>query len=41
MNECEICEKPDSEKPSVFRGKPWCSENHRKLIQGDSPTKRY
>lgn len=41
MNNCEICGKPDSEKPTCFRGERWCCEKHRKLILGDSPVKRY
>lgn len=41
MNNCVVCNKPDNEKPMAFRNKLWCSENHRKMSQGDTPTKRY
>lgn len=26
------CLRPDSVKPTVYRGEPWCCENHRKLL---------
>jgi hypothetical protein len=41
MHNCEVCGKPDNEKPMCFRNAPWCSENHRKQLQKDNPVKRY
>ena len=41
VNECEICKTPDNKKPMAFRRERWCSENHRKKIQGDNPVKKY
>lgn len=41
MHNCEVCGKPDNEKPMAFRMKSWCSENHRKEIQGDEKMKRH
>lgn len=35
MHNCEVCGKADNEKPMAFRTMPWCSENHRKQVQGD------
>lgn len=31
---CKVCNKDDSQKPMAFRGEEWCSEAHRKEIQG-------
>lgn len=41
MNPCQVCNKTDEQKPTIFRGEKWCSESHRKLIVGDTPPKRY
>lgn len=35
MSDCRVCETPDSEKPMVFRGEPYCSDDHRKVIIGE------
>jgi hypothetical protein len=32
---CRVCGKGDKDKPMCFRGEPWCSDNHRKLIVRD------
>lgn len=32
---CMICLKPDEEKPMVFRGELWCSDEHRKMLQNE------
>lgn len=41
MHNCEVCGKPDNEKPMAFRMKPWCCEDHRKKIQGNATQTRY
>lgn len=41
MHNCEVCGKPDNEKPMAFRMKPWCCEDHRKKIQGDVKIERH
>lgn len=30
--DCEICGKPDADKPMAFRGERWCSDDHRKVV---------
>lgn len=40
MHNCEVCGKPDSEKPMAFRNKPWCNENHRKVVQNDKSVRK-
>lgn len=32
---CLVCCRPDLEKPSIFRGTPWCSDDHRKVVVGE------
>lgn len=34
---CEVCKKPDHQKPMCFRGMKWCSDNHRKVLTGELP----
>lgn len=34
-NPCDVCAKRDDKKPMVFRGERWCSDDHRKVIQGE------
>jgi hypothetical protein len=29
---CEICGKPDKDKPMAFRGCRWCCDIHRKQV---------
>lgn len=29
---CEVCQRPDREKPMVFRGERWCSDDCRKIL---------
>jgi hypothetical protein len=29
---CLVCATPDKDKPMVFRGEEWCSDNHRKVV---------
>lgn len=29
---CLVCATPDNDKPMVFRGDEWCSDNHRKIV---------
>lgn len=29
---CEVCGKPDREKPQCFQGCPYCCELHRKVL---------
>lgn len=41
MNPCEICKMTDNKKPMCFRTERWCSDRHRKVIQGDVPVKRW
>lgn len=42
MNACEICKKTDDQKPMAFRGERWCSDSHRKQIEGDhTPQRRW
>jgi len=31
---CQLCGCPPDKMPMVFRGTGWCSENHRKELQG-------
>jgi hypothetical protein len=40
MHNCEVCGKQDNEKPMAFRMKPWCSENHRKVLEQNGMTKK-
>lgn len=35
MNNCRVCDKPDSEKPMTFRGEPYCSDLYRKVLLGE------
>lgn len=37
MNPCEVegCGKPDDQKPMAFRGEPYCSDQHRKVLAGE------
>lgn len=37
MNKCQVegCGKPDSVKPMAFRGEPYCSDLHRKVLSGE------
>lgn len=35
MNECQVCKKTDAEKPMAFRGMPYCSDLHRKVLKGE------
>jgi hypothetical protein len=32
---CLVCGKGDGDKPMVFRGEQWCSDNHRKVVIGE------
>jgi hypothetical protein len=32
---CGACGTSDSEKPMCFQGEPWCSDDCRKLMQGE------
>lgn len=34
-HECKVCGTPDQNKPMCFRGETWCSERHRKVLNGD------
>jgi hypothetical protein len=27
----------DADKPQIFRGEDWCSDIHRKMVQGELP----
>lgn len=38
---CKVCNKDDSQKPMAFRGEEWCSEAHRKEIQGTTAWKPF
>jgi endogenous inhibitor of DNA gyrase (YacG/DUF329 family) len=35
---CVYCGKPDNEKPIAFQATPYCSENHKKIANGEKPT---
>lgn len=37
MADCEICKKPDDKKAMCFRSERWCSDRHRKMIEGELP----
>lgn len=37
---CKNCKRPDHEKPMVFRGEDWCSDNCRKAL-GRGPKDAY
>ena len=37
MNPCKICGKTDDKKPMAFRGEPFCSDIHRKMLSGELP----
>lgn len=41
IHDCQVCGMADYLKPMAFRNMPWCSENHRKQIQGDEKTKKF
>lgn len=41
MKDCKVCGKSDNEKPMCFRGEPWCSERHRKVLVMDPPRKSW
>lgn len=44
VNPCKVkdCGKTDDQKPMAFRGEDWCSDKHRKLIEGDhTPQRRW
>ncbi len=32
---CEVCDKTDEQKPMAFRGEPFCSDLHRKVLSGE------
>lgn len=41
-NPCEVegCGKSDEERPTVFRGERWCSDQCRKVLTGEIPNPR-
>lgn len=36
---CKVkgCGTVDADKPMVFRGEDWCSDTHRKILNGELP----
>jgi hypothetical protein len=33
--DCKVCGKTDDKKPMAFRGEPYCSDIHRKVLLGE------
>lgn len=34
-NPCPVCWKQDPDRPMCYRGEPWCSDDCRKVVQGE------
>ena len=34
-NPCPVCWKQDPDRPMCFKGEPWCSDQCRKVVQGE------
>lgn len=40
LTACEVCGKGNDDRPAIFQGKPWCCDDHRKMITGEIPWPR-
>ena len=35
MKKCRVCGVDDANRPTIFRGEPYCCDRHRKIIDGE------
>jgi hypothetical protein len=36
MHKCGVCGKGDEDRPTIFKGEPYCCEAHRKQLAGET-----